>query len=256
MFPGPVPGNRSEWSRFVSKIRGKGLLGVKVGMTSIFTETGDFVPVTVVRAGPNVVIDVKPAADGLSANLQMGFGERREKLVTKPELGVYKKAGVKPPRFVREFRVKPEDAAGMKPGSELDVGIFAVGQWIDVVGTSKGRGFAGVMKLHKMSGQGARGSHGAHEYHRHVGAIGQRKTPGRVYPGRRMPGHMGSDRITVQNLKVVGVDPDNHLLLVKGAVPGAQDGLLVIRPAVKPPRVTVAAVEKRPVNPMKASKKG
>ena len=240
----------------MSKIRGKGLLGVKVGMTSIFTETGDLVPVTVVRAGPNVVVGVKPAADGKSANLQVGFGERREKLVTKPELGVYKKAGVKPPRFVREFRVKPEDAEGITPGAELDVGLFSVGQWIDVCGTSKGRGFAGVMKMHNMAGQGARGSHGVHEYHRHVGAIGQRKTPGRVYPGRRMPGHMGTDRVTVQNLKVMAVDFDNHLLLVKGAVPGHQDGLLVISPAVKPPRVRKVETEKRPINPMKASKKG
>ena len=240
----------------MSKIRGKGLLGVKVGMTSIFTETGDLVPVTVVRAGPNVVVAVKPAADGQSANLQMGFGERREKLVTKPELGVYKKAGVKPPRFVREFRVNPADAEGLNPGAELDVGLFSVGQWIDVVGTSKGRGFAGVMKMHNMSGQGARGSHGVHEYHRHVGAIGQRKTPGRGYPGRAMPGHMGTDRVTVQNLRVVGVDPDNHLLLVKGAVPGHQDGLLIIRPAEKPPRAMKLEAEKRPVNPMKASKKG
>ena len=241
----------------MSKIRGKGLLGVKVGMTSIFTETGDLVPVTVVRAGPNVVVAVKPAADGKSANLQVGFGERREKLVTKPELGVYKKAGVKPPRFVREFRVTPEDAEGIAPGAELDVGIFSVGQWIDVVGTSKGRGFAGVMKMHNMSGQGARGSHGVHEYHRHVGAIGQRKTPGRVYPGRAMPGHMGTDRVTIQNLRVVAVDAENHLLLIKGAVPGHQDGLLVVQPAAKPPRVKkVQAGEKKPLNPMKASKKG
>jgi large subunit ribosomal protein L3 len=240
----------------VSKIRGKGLLGVKVGMTSIFTEAGDLVPVTVVHAGPNTVVAVRPAADGASAFVQLGYGERKEKRVTKPELGVYKKAGIKAPRFIREFRVKTADAEGLAPGAQLDVNLFSVGQVIDVVGTSKGRGFAGVMKRHNMSGQGARGSHGVHEYHRHVGAIGQRKTPGRIFPGRAMPGHMGTDRITVQNLKVVAVDEANHLLMIKGAVPGHQDGLLVLRPAVKPPRAKKVEGAKKPINPMKLAKKG
>ncbi len=240
----------------MSKIRGKGLLGIKVGMTSIFDAAGDHVPVTVVLAGPNTVLGLKPSADGSYTSVRLGFGERREKLVTKPELGVYKKANVKPPRYVREFRVPAKDAEGLAVGQTLDVDVFKQDQWIDVTGTSIGRGFAGVMKRHKMSGMGARGSHGTHEYHRHVGAIGQRKTPGRVYPGKRMPGHMGTDRVTVQNLKAVEIDAANHVLLIRGSVPGHEESLLIIRPAVKPPRVKKVEEAKKPVNPMKASKKG
>jgi large subunit ribosomal protein L3 len=129
-----------------------------------------------------------------------------------------------------------------------------MGTFLDITGTSKGKGFAGVMKRHNMRGQGARGSHGVHEYHRHVGAIGQRKTPGRVFPGKRMPGHMGVDRITVRNLQVVGVDEERNLVLIRGAIPGHNEGLVVLRPAVKAPRTKLVEASKRPVNPMKASK--
>jgi large subunit ribosomal protein L3 len=237
----------------MSKFRGKGLLGTKVGMTSIFNENGDQVPVTVVRAGPNVVLGVKPVAEG-EVNVRVGFGSKREKLLNKPELGVFKKLGQAPTRYVREFRIKEADAAGLELGSTLTAGQFAMGAWLDVTGTTKGKGFAGVMKRHNMSGQGARGSHGVHEYHRHVGAIGQRKTPGRVFPGKRMPGHMGVDRVTVRNLQVVGVDEDQNIVLIRGAIPGHNEGLVVLRPAIKPPRAKKVETTKRPVNPMKASK--
>lgn len=237
----------------MSKFRGKGLLGTKIGMTSIFNESGDQVPVTVVRAGPNVVLGVKPVADG-EVNVRVGFGTKREKLLNKPEMGVFKKLGVAPTRYVREFRVKEADAAGLEVGSTMGVGLFAMGAWLDVTGTTKGKGFAGVMKRHNMSGQGARGSHGVHEYHRHVGAIGQRKTPGRVFPGKRMPGHMGVERVTVRNLQVVGVDEESNIVLIRGAVPGHNEGLVVLRPAIKAPRAKKVETSKKAVNPMKQSK--
>lgn len=240
----------------MSTFRGKGLLGRKVGMTSIFTETGDQVPVTILVAGPNTVVAVKPGSDGKDTHLMLGFEPRREKLANKPELGVFKKAGVAPQRHLRDFKVKPQEVDGIAAGAQLGVGIFQTGQFIDITGTSKGKGFQGVMKRHHMAGQGARGSHGTHEYHRHIGAIGQRKTPGRVFPGKRMPGHMGTDRVTVRNLRVVGVDDDNQLLLVKGAIPGHEGALVVIRPAIKPPRARKVEEAKKAVNPMKASKKG
>ncbi|AKU90559.1 50S ribosomal protein L3 [Vulgatibacter incomptus] len=238
----------------MSKIRGKGLLGVKVGMTSIFGENGDQIPVTVVRAGPNTILGVNALGDGNGTNLRVGFGEKREKLVNKPEMGVFKKANVAPLRWVREFRVSEQDAEGMEVGTKLGAALFQVGQFLDVCGTSKGKGFAGVMKRHNMAGQGARGSHGVHEFHRHVGSIGQRKTPGRVFPGKRMPGHMGVDRVTVRNLQVIGLDETQNLLLIKGAIPGHNEGLLILRPAVKAPRAKSAEAAKKPVNPMKASK--
>lgn len=237
----------------MSKFRGKGLLGQKIGMTSIFDENGDQIPVTVVRAGPNVVLGLKPVADG-EVNLRIGYGSRREKVVNKPELGVFKKLGVDPVRWIREFRVKAQEAEGLEVGTTLGAGLFGMGAWLDVTGTTKGKGFAGVMKRHNMAGQGARGSHGTHEYHRHPGSIGQRKTPGRVFPGKRMPGHMGVERVTVRNLQVVGVDEENNLLLLRGAAPGHNEGLLVLRPAIKPPRQKKVETAKKPVNPMKVSK--
>jgi large subunit ribosomal protein L3 len=240
----------------VSTFRGKGLLGAKVGMTSIFDETGDQVPVTVLVAGPNTVVAVKPGPGGADTHLTLGFREKREKLATRPELGVFKKAGIAPQRWLREFKVKPDEAEGLEAGARLGVGIFQTGQFVDVTGTSKGKGFQGVVKRHHMAGQGARGSHGTHEYHRHIGAIGQRKTPGRVFPGKRMPGHMGTERVTVRNLRIVGVDDENQLILVKGAIPGHEGALVVIRPAIKPPRARKVEEAKKSVNPMKASKKG
>jgi len=238
----------------MSKIRGKGLLGVKVGMTSVFAENGDQIPVTVIQAGPNVVLGVNQLENDHGTNLRVGFGSRREKLVNKPEMGVFKKAGVSPTRWIREFRVKPEEVEGIEIGSTLGVDLFQVGQYLDVVGTSKGKGFAGVVKRHGMAGQGTQGSHGVHEMHRHVGSIGQRKTPGRVFPGKRMPGHMGNDRITVRNLQVVAVDPEQNVLLVRGAVPGHNEGLLILKSANKPPKAAQQTTGSKKVNPMKQSK--
>ncbi|WP_373048456.1 50S ribosomal protein L3 [Vulgatibacter sp.] len=238
----------------MSTFRGKGLLGTKIGMTSVFNENGDQVPVTVVRAGPNVILGLKPVVAEGEINVRVGFGQKREKLLNKPELGVFKKLGLAPSRYVREFRLKQAEAEGLEVGGTWGAEIFPMGAWLDVTGVSKGKGFAGVMKRHNMAGQGARGSHGVHEYHRHVGAIGQRKTPGRVFPGKRMPGHMGVDRITVRNLQVVGVDEEQNLLLIRGAIPGHNDGLVVVRPAIKPPRAKKVETTKRPINPMKASK--
>jgi len=252
--PIDVPEAREPLGAEMSKIRGKGLLGVKIGMTSIFAENGDQIPVTVVRAGPNTVLGVNELPNGAGTNVRVGFGEKREKLVNKPELGVFKKLNVAPSRWIREFRMPAKDAEGLETGNTLGAGLFQVGQFVDVTGTTKGKGFAGVMKRHNMAGQGARGSHGVHEYHRHVGAIGQRKTPGRVFPGKRMPGHMGVDRVTVRNLQVIGVDEEQNLLMLKGAIPGHPEGLIVVRPAIKAPKVAKAEVSKKPVNPMKASK--
>lgn len=239
----------------MSKIRGKGLLGVKVGMTSIFTEDGDQIPVTVVRAGPNFVLgkNVVDAEEG-AVNLKLGFGEIREKLLNKPEMGGFRKAGVSPTRWIKEFRTTEEAAGELEVGATLGVDLFEMGQYLDVTGTSKGKGFAGVVKRYGMRGQGPRGSHGVHEAHRNVGSIGQRKTPGRVFPGKRMAGRMGGDTVTVRNLQVVGLDEEQQILLLRGAIPGAKDGLLYLRPAVHAPKVAKAEQVKKPVNPMKASK--
>jgi large subunit ribosomal protein L3 len=239
----------------MSKIRGKGLLGIKIGMTSIFTEEGNQIPVTVVRAGPNVVLGKQPIGneDG-EVNLLVGFGEKRESLFNKPELGFFRKAGVAPTRWQKAFRVKEDVAAGLEVGATLGVDIFQMGQYVDVTGTSKGRGFAGVVKRHGMAGQGPRGSHGVHEVHRNVGSIGQRKTPGRVFPGKRMAGHMGNDTVTVRNLQIVGMDEEKQILLLHGATPGHRNGLLILRPAVRAPRIGKQQERRRPLNPMKASK--
>lgn len=239
----------------MSKIRGKGLLGIKIGMTSIFTEEGNQIPVTVVRAGPNVVLGKQPIGneDG-EVNLLVGFGEKRESLFNKPELGFFRKAGVAPTRYKKAFRVKEDAASELEVGATLGVDIFQMGQYVDVTGTSKGKGFAGVVKRYGMAGQGPRGSHGVHEAHRNVGSIGQRKTPGRVFPGKRMAGHMGNETVTVRNLQIVGMDEEKQILLLHGATPGHRNGLLVIRPAVRAPRIGQQQERRRPLNPMKVSK--
>lgn len=237
----------------MSKIRGKGLLGLKIGMTSIFSEDGSQLPVTVVRAGPNVVLAKEPVGEG-EVNVLVGFGEKREKLLNKPELGFFRKIGVAPTRWQQTFRMKEEVAAELEIGSTLGVDVFEMGQHVDVSGTSKGKGFAGVVKRHGMSGQGPRGSHGVHEAHRNIGSIGQRKSPGRVFPGKRMAGRMGGETVTVRNLQIVGMDEEKNLLLIHGATPGHRDGLLVLRPAVRAPRVTVKQESRGRLNPMKVSK--
>lgn len=223
----------------------KQILGKKVGMTQIFGDDGGRIPVTVVEAGPCTILGTLTPEKNKYAALKVAFDEfpkpaegkkpRWEKLLTKAEVGAFTKAGQTPARVVREFRVDAAALEGVKPGDQIKVDIFEKGERIDVTGITKGHGFAGVMFRHNMAGMGAPQSHGAHEYHRHQGAIGQRKTPGRTYKGKRMPGHMGVVKRTVQNLTVAGVDAENNLLLIRGAVPGANGAIITIRSAVKTP---------------------
>lgn len=206
----------------------KAILTKKVGMTQIFNEDGVLTPVTVLQAGPCVVTQVKTVEnDGYSA-VQVGFGDIREKLVNKPQKGHFAKAGVDAKRFVKEFRF--EDAESYKLGQEIKVDVFAAGEKIDATAKSKGKGFQGAIKRHgQHRGPMAHGS----KYHRHAGSNGSATTPGRVFKGKRMPGHMGCVKVTVQNLEVVRVDAAQNIILVKGSVPGPKKSLVVIREAVK-----------------------
>jgi large subunit ribosomal protein L3 len=214
-----------------------GLLAKKVGMTQIFTPEGDCVPVTVLEAGPCTVVRRKTAdKDGYDA-VVLGWGtvdEKHAHRLTKPELGVFKKAGTAVFRHLKEVRVKDAKLLGeLKAGDVLTVDkVFKLNQRIDVTGITKGRGFAGVFKKWGMKGA-ARDSSTAHEHHRHIGAIGQRKTPGKVWKGKHLPGHYGTDQVTIQNLTVVGLEAEQNLILVSGAVPGHADGLLFVNTAVK-----------------------
>lgn len=195
-------------------------------MTQVWSEDDRMVPVTVIEAGPCVVTQVKTeATDGYEA-VQIGFGDIKENKVNKPMGGHFAKHGVAPRRHLAEIRV--ENGADHKAGEEFTVDIFADTKSVDVIGTSKGKGFAGVMKRHNFGG--GRGSHGSH-FHRAGGSIGQAATPARVFPGRKMAGQMGDERVTVKNLEVVRIDAERNLLLVKGAVPGAKGALLTIRKA-------------------------
>ena len=205
----------------------KGILGKKIGMTQIFTTEGRVVPVTVVEAGPCPVVQKKTVAtDGYNA-IQLGFSVLRESLSNKPRKGHFQKASLKPMRYVREFRVS--DVESFEIGQEVKVDLFTVGDKIDVVGTSKGKGFAGMIKRHNASrGPMAHGS----KYHRRTGSLGA-KGPARVYKGRKLPGRMGGERVTVLNLEVVRVDVDKNLILIRGAVPGANKSLLILKPSVK-----------------------
>ena len=214
-----------------------GLLAKKVGMTQIFTPEGDCVPVTVLEVGPCTVVRRKTAEkDGYDAVL-IGWGvidEKHASRLTKPELGVFKKAGTPIFRHLKEVRVKDAKVLGeLKAGDVLTVDkVFKQNQRVDVAGITKGRGFTGVVKKWKMKGA-ARDASTSHEHHRHVGAIGQRKTPGKVWKGKHLPGHYGNERVTIQNLTVVGIEPEQNVLLVSGAVPGHADGLLFVNTAAK-----------------------
>ncbi|TVZ07310.1 50S ribosomal protein L3 [Trebonia kvetii] len=206
-----------------------GILGTKLGMTQVFDETGQVVPVTVVQAGPCVVTAVRtPDNDGYSA-VQIGFGEINPRKVTKPVAGLFEKAGVTPRRYVAEIRT--EGASEYTLGQELTAALFEAGQRVDVTGKSKGKGFAGVMKRHHFKGLSA--SHGTQRKHRSPGSIGACATPSRVFKGVRMAGRMGAERTTVQSLTVYAVDGDKNLLLIKGAVPGPRGGLVVVRSAAR-----------------------
>ena len=222
----------------------KAILATKVGMTQIFNEDGVLTPVTVLQAGPCVVTQVKTVEnDGYSA-IQVGFGEKKEKIVnkdvagkkviinphgaTRAEAGHFKKAGTTPKRYVREFRL--ENAEEFEIGSEIKADIFAEGDKVDATAKSKGKGFAGGIKRYGMrSGPSAHGS----KYHNHAGSNGSATTPGRVFKGKKMPGHMGAVRVTVQNLEIVKIDVDNNVILVKGSVPGPKKSLVMLKETVK-----------------------
>ena len=207
----------------------KGILGTKLGMTQVWDENNLLVPVTVVQADSNVITQLRNAeVDGYVA-IQIGYGRIDPRKVTKPLAGHFEKAGVTPRRHVVELRTADADTYSL--GQELSVEIFEAGQKVDVVGTSKGKGFAGVMKRHGF--HGAPASHGAHKNHRKPGSIGGASTPGRVFKGMRMAGRMGAERVTTMNLTVHGVDAEKSLLLIKGAVPGARGSVVLVRTAVK-----------------------
>ncbi|MEW6698355.1 MAG: 50S ribosomal protein L3 [Bacillota bacterium] len=205
----------------------KGILGKKVGMTQIFNEAGVAIPVTVVEAGPCLVVQKRtPENDGYGA-VQLGFGEKRENLLNRPAKGHLNKAGVRPVRFLRELKVENLDE--YQVGQEIKADIFAEGEKVDVVGTSKGKGFAGGIKRHNFHrGPMAHGS----KYHRRPGSSAA-KGPARTFKGRKLPGHMGVERVTVQNLQIVKVDPERNLIAIKGAVPGPRGGLLMVKNSVK-----------------------
>jgi large subunit ribosomal protein L3 len=207
----------------------KGLLGTKLGMTQTWDENNRVVPVTVVAAATNVVTQVRgPEKDGYNA-VQIGFGEIEGRKVSKPKAGHFAAAGVTPRRHLVEIRTA--DAASYTVGQELSPELFSAGEVVDVTGTSKGKGFAGVMKRHGFAGVGA--SHGSHRNHRKPGSIGGASTPGRVFKGLRMAGHMGVETVTTQNVTVHAVDAEKGLVLLKGAVPGPKGGLVIIRTAAK-----------------------
>ena len=208
----------------------KGLLGTKLGMTQVWDENNKLVPVTVIEITPNVVTQVRtPEVGGYDA-VQIAYGQIDPRKVSKPDAGHFDKAGVTPRRHLTEVRTA--DASEYSLGQELTVdGVFEAGQKVDVVGTSKGKGFAGVMKRHNFKGTGA--SHGAHRNHRKPGSIGASSTPSRVFKGMRMAGRMGGERVTVLNLRVHAIDAEKGLLLVKGAVPGARGRIVFVRTAVK-----------------------
>ncbi|SFS02993.1 LSU ribosomal protein L3P [Agrococcus baldri] len=207
----------------------RGLLGKKLGMTQVWDEQNKLVPVTVLEITPNVVTQIRtPEKDGYAA-IQIAAGQIDPRKVNKPAAGHFEAAGVTPRRHITEVRT--DNAAEYELGQELAVDLFAVGQKVDVVGTSKGKGFAGVMKRHNFAGVSA--SHGAHRNHRKPGSIGASATPSRVFRGKRMPGRMGTDRVSVLNLTIHSVDAEQGLMLVKGAVPGARGRLVYVRNAVK-----------------------
>lgn len=215
----------------MSAAKTPGLVGRKAGMTRVFTEAGETVPVTVIEAVPNRVTQVRTLeADGYRA-VQVAVGDRKASHTNKALTGHYAKVKVAPGKQLVEFRLKGDDLKDVAAGFELKVDAFEVGQVVDVTGTTIGKGFAGTMKRHNFGGLPA--THGVSVSHRSPGSIGQRQTPGRVFLGKRMSGHMGQVRRTIENLKVVRIDAERNLLLVSGAVPGAEGGQVIVRPSVK-----------------------
>ncbi len=212
---------------------GKGLLGKKLGMTQIFDDQGNVIPATVIEAGPCLVVQKKTEErDGYQA-LKLGFQDIAEKRLKKPELGQFKKHDLSPKKYLREIRFDGDQEAEYEIGDQLQVDIFAPGEMVDVTATSRGKGFAGVVKRWGFAGGPA--THGS-RFHRAPGSIGASADPARVFKGKKMPGRMGGERVTIQNLEVVSADPEQNLLIVKGAVPGPKKGLVVIQEAVKAAR--------------------
>lgn len=205
-----------------------GLIGKKVGMTQIFDASGIKRAVTVIQAGPCVVVNKKEKAKCGYDAVQLGFEEYNNKRIPKPLQGHFQKAGVKPCRVLKEFRIGQED--NLKVGDVINVSIFKDTRYVDITGITKGRGFQGVVKRHRMGGGPA--SHGSMA-HRRIGAAGQRAKPGRIHKGKRMPGHMGQNKVTIQNLEVLEIRPDDNLLIVAGAVPGPSGGIVLVRKAIK-----------------------
>ncbi len=215
-----------------------GLLGRKVGMMRIFTDDGDAIPVTVLDVSNNRVTQVKTVDNDGYAALQVAYGARKASRVTKPEAGHLAKAGVQAGTVMKEFRVSADVASQYAPGASVPVTLFAVGQTVDVQGTSIGKGFAGTIKRHNFKSQ--RASHGNSRSHNVPGSISMAQDPGRVFPGKKMTGHMGDETVSVQNLDVIRVDEARQLLMVKGAVPGSKNGHVVVRPAIKARTAKVA----------------
>ena len=207
----------------------KGIIGKKLGMTQLFDENGKVVPVTVIEAGPCTVVQKKTLeSDGYQA-VQLGYGDNAAKKVTKPLTGHFDKADVAPKRTLREFRLA--DISALNVGDILKADVFATGEHIDVVGVSKGKGYAGTIK--RWNGHRLRESHGTGPVSRHAGSMGSCSTPSRVFKGKKLPGHLGAERVTIQNLTVVKVDPENNLIAIKGAVPGPKGAVVCISDSVK-----------------------
>jgi large subunit ribosomal protein L3 len=219
-----------------------GLVGRKVGMTRVFTDDGDTVPVTVVDVSNNRVTQIKTAETDGYAAVQVAYGQRRASRVNKAAAGHFAKAGAEAGHTLREFRIKPDEAANLKVGGPVGADIFKVGQKVDVSGTTQGKGFAGVIKRHHFSSN--RASHGNSVSHNKPGSIGQNQDPGRVFPGKRMAGHMGAVKSTVQNVEIIRVDAERQLLLIRGALPGSRGGGVTVKPAIRAQRAAVAQAPK------------
>ncbi len=210
----------------------KGLIGKKVGMTQVFSADGNAIPVTVIDVSTCEVVGKRTQATDEYTAVVLGIEDAKEKHLTKAQIGSFKKAGAKAKRILKEFRVSEADLATFNVGDAVKPeNFFKVGELVDVQGVTKGRGYQGVMKRWNFRGFGQ--THGTHEYRRHPGAIGQRKTPGRVYPNKKLPGHYGVEKVSMTNLTVVEIIAEKNLILVQGAVPGHNDGLVVVKPAIK-----------------------
>jgi large subunit ribosomal protein L3 len=227
----------------------KAIIGKKVGMTQIFDEAGKAIPVTVIEAGPCVVVQKKTDEKEGYTSVQLGFGEVEEKKLSKPENGHLKKAGVSPRKHLKEFRL--DGAAEMNVGDELKADVFAVGDKVDITGISRGKGYAGVIK--RWNAQRTPTSHGGGPVHRHAGSMGSSTDPSRIFPGKIGAGHMGVEQVTVQNLEIVKVDPELNLIAVRGAIPGANKGIVYVKSTVKKNRIKHAATPHVSTNPQKRS---